>query len=791
MNDRMANSKWEFTWKKLRRFLFVSGICCVAVATAIANNITLINVKLTGQDAAKHYTIVQFDIRWENSWRTSSAPFNSDAAWVFVKFRVRGGVWQHATINNTGYNAPTGSAITPVSDGTGAFIYRDADGTGTFSATGVQLRWNYGVNGVADNATLDVKVYAIEMLYVPTGAFAVGSGGSESGHFYKYPTPTNSYQVSGEEAITVGTSTDNLFYTNAAKNADQAGPIPAAYPKGFSSFYCMKYEISQQAYVNFLNTLTYMQQATRTKSTPNSPIGTKALCDDSAFRNGIVTMTPGVSSTIPAVYACNLNGNETYNELDDGQDIVCNYLGWADVAAYLDWSGLRPMTELEFEKACRGSLSPVPNEYAWGNTTVFGTAYNVDSPGTSGEVVSNPGSGIYGNANYSKTSNLIAGPLRGGNFATSISNRIVSGATFYGIMDMCGNVCERTVTVGNETGRAFTGHHGNGTLDGTGNADVVSWPGADAVGAGFRGGGWTGSESDMQISYREYAALAVDSRTDQSYGGRGVRSAPYDNLAFDPLMVPVAGGTFTARSTSTTISSFNIDKYEITYDKWKTVAAWGATHGYTDLFAGQNGYNAVETNNPVTMVSWYDAVKWCNARSQKDGLIPVYYTSSSFVDTSIYKTGMKDIQNTMVNWTANGYRLPTEAEWEFAAKGGIRAQSPTAYKNSGSNTIDEVAWYSTNSDNTTHPVGTKMMNELGIYDMSGNAWEWCWDWYGNTYPSGGTSNPQGPSATQTYRVLRGGSFYYYDYACRSAVRTYDYPYNRFGYLGVGFRCVQD
>jgi formylglycine-generating enzyme required for sulfatase activity len=250
-------------------------------------------------------------------------------------------------------------------------------------------------------------------------------------------------------------------------------------------------------------------------------------------------------------------------------------------------------------------------------------------------------------------------------------------------------------------------------------------------------------------------------------------------------MVTVAGGTFTAGSTLVTISSFKIDKYEVTYELWADVRTWALTHGYTDLVAGQNGYSPSGTNNPVTTVNWYDIVKWCNARSEKDGLTPVYCTDNT--QGTIYRTGQIDINLDAVKWTANGYRLPTEAEWEFAARGGTSSQG---YTYSGSNTIDNVAWYYSNSGTTTHTVGTKSANELGIYDMSGNVWEWCWDWYGSTYPSGGTSDPKGPSTTQTSRLLRGGSFVNDESYCRVGLRSGLDPDGRYGY-GFGFRCAQD
>lgn len=252
-----------------------------------------------------------------------------------------------------------------------------------------------------------------------------------------------------------------------------------------------------------------------------------------------------------------------------------------------------------------------------------------------------------------------------------------------------------------------------------------------------------------------------------------------------PGMVTVAGGTFKASSTVVTISGFKIDNYEVTYELWTDVRAWASTHSYTDLAPGQNGYNPSGANNPVTMVNWYDIVKWCNARSEEDGLTPVYYTDNT--QSTIYRTGDLDINLDAVKWDANGYRLPTETEWEFAARGGNFTRGFTY---SGSNTVDNVAWYTGNSGNTTHTVGTKSANELGIYDMSGNAGEWCWDWYGSTYPSGGTTDPQGPSTTQTFRLLRGGFFIGEEITCTLATRSYDA--NGPSHRGIlGFRCVQD
>ncbi|MCX6162021.1 MAG: hypothetical protein NTV87_11920, partial [Ignavibacteriae bacterium] len=281
-------------------FLFMS-----VSHSLFANNISVTNFSFTGQNTTNHYIMVKFDISWENSWRTSSALNNWDAAWVFVKYRVGTGTWQHAWLNNTGHINPTGSTIStgllkPDSafnatnnPGLGAFIYRDAN---TFSKAGVQLRWNYGANGLNDNAVIDIRVYAIEQVYVPQGNFSIGSGGAESNHFYRsvYPDTaiTNTYPITGEGQITVGTAVNNLYMSGAGLGGDRLGPIPAAFPKGYYAFYCMKYELSQQEYVDFLNSLT-ANQASNRYSTAST-----------GYRYGI-SESGGIYSTTTPYLACN------------------------------------------------------------------------------------------------------------------------------------------------------------------------------------------------------------------------------------------------------------------------------------------------------------------------------------------------------------------------------------------------------------------------------------------------------------------------------------------------------
>ena len=183
--------------------------------SSYSNNISISNFSLTGQNATNHYTLIKFDISWDNSWRVSSPLNNWDAARVFVKYCIGGGEWRQSWLNNTGHFNPSGSTITAglldpalpfnptTNPGLGVFIYRDVNGTGKFSKSGVQLRWNYGDNGVDDNAIIDIRVYAIKQVYIPQGSFDLGSGRTEDGAFYKYPTMANSYQITSEDAIIV------------------------------------------------------------------------------------------------------------------------------------------------------------------------------------------------------------------------------------------------------------------------------------------------------------------------------------------------------------------------------------------------------------------------------------------------------------------------------------------------------------------------------------------------------------------------------------------------------------
>jgi sulfatase modifying factor 1 len=252
-------------------------------------------------------------------------------------------------------------------------------------------------------------------------------------------------------------------------------------------------------------------------------------------------------------------------------------------------------------------------------------------------------------------------------------------------------------------------------------------------------------------------------------------------------MVTVTGGNFTFGLYKVTISSLYMDKYEVTYQQWGVIRDWASSHGYTDISLGGGGYNprgGINPSAPVIDLYWYDMVKWCNARSENEGLSPVYYTDST--QSTIYKTGKVDITNTCAKWSANGYRLPTEAEWQFAAQGGTKSKGFTY---SGANSFDSVGWYKGNLGDSTHTVGQKAPNELGIYDMTGNVAESCWDMWSDFPISSNTVDPKGASTWQgyQYRVLRGGS---YDVATSNCPATLRTGWNPKVMNFIGFRCVR-
>ncbi len=442
----------------MKKIFILTSLFALGLLATKANNIQVANVALSDQNTASQFSLVNFDVSWENSWRTITNEANYDGAWIFVKFRKKSSnLWQHATINATGSTVPAGSVIQTSADGKGVWIYQalpNADFTGNVNYTGAKIRWNYGADSVLNTDSVEIRVFAAEMVYVPAGLFRVGSGGAETNHFFEGST-NNPYKVASEAAITISNTAGNLYYSNDnGIGGDLGGPLPASFPKGYKAFWIMKYEASQQQYVDFLNNLDVARANNR-------------------YTAGAITGThPNLTAAHP--------------------ERAMNGISVTDVLAFSDWAGMRPFTELEYEKACRGfNQAATPNEYPWGNTTISATTVLVNT-GADNESANN------GNANYN---NSVGTPVRTGIYATSASTRESSGGTFYGIMEMAGNVKEVTIGVGNAAGRAFTAVNGDGNLDMNGDANVSGWPGTSA-GYSLRGGYYAEAPTLLRVSDR-------------------------------------------------------------------------------------------------------------------------------------------------------------------------------------------------------------------------------------------------------------------------------------------------
>ena len=506
-------SELEKTVKKYSSLLFALFV----TTNIIANNVEVNNVSLTGQNTTNDTKLIEFDVSWENSWRTSASPFNWDAVWVFAKYRLTTNVnWHHATLasNVSDHTPASGSRIETVSDGLGVFISRDADGSGNNNFLDTRLMWNYGTDGLSDADSVEICVFAIEMVYVPAGGFTLGDGnGSEtSTDAFELEPDTNDYvaiSTSLSETLETNSGTDDNILRYNGLRLDGDGGIDesndgfvdhANFPVGYNAFYCMKYEISQGQFVEFANHINSGQ--------------TNIISATTSSRQNITGSGSSWASTTP---------NRAHGT------------GYPPLAAYLDWAGLRPMTETEFEKACRGTNTSLYEEYAWGSTNISTTSYTLGFDGTASESITNISTGT-GNAVYNTTH--AAGVARCGIFAAGSPNhtREETGGSFYGIMELSGNLHECVVILGDVAGRDFDGSHGDGEVSINGYADNLGWPGYDSStsdndgspgdGWGYRGGGENSVAARLSVSDRQLTNTHTTGTTSASYGGRGVRTAP-------------------------------------------------------------------------------------------------------------------------------------------------------------------------------------------------------------------------------------------------------------------------
>lgn len=405
-------------------------ILCLFLGLLLKTSTNAGNLLITAVNATA--TDVTFTISMQYSWNVvgvPSSPNNWDAAWVFIKYAdCTSGVlnWQHLPLSiNPADHSVTGGVlqVDPVADGMGVFIRRSAPG----SNTTVPITGNVSLkmNPALASSNYQFKVFGIEMVSIPAGNFQIGDGWS-SGTFNSIDI-TNALQTGG-----IATASVTLGGTGTT-----VGTLPATYPMGYNNFYCMKYNITTQEWLDFFNTISYDAQAANVHSgSPSNPIGTN---NGTGTSIALTISVQGSALTVPKTPA-------TYTSATAVNTAVYTWK-FAAFLAFMDWAALRPMTTMEFEKLSRGTLPRVQGEFVWG---------------TSGAGGAGPG------------------------LAT---NRVTACASYYGVLylsqpNYAGQLVVNTTNQASDGGSAYTGALGDGTLSAAGTHNVANWPHITNVGGG-------------------------------------------------------------------------------------------------------------------------------------------------------------------------------------------------------------------------------------------------------------------------------------------------------------------
>ena len=465
-----------------------------------SNNLAISGVSRTGADR----DVITATISWENSWNVIGIPQNHDAVWLFIKFREceAGGEWSHALLSTDMSDHTISSGITwaqPITNAdrfgvagnhnTGVMIRRSDYGIGNISSQNISLKVVGSTNGSLLNSAVeyDIKVLGVEMVYIPEGSFYVGDGSSSNFLHTPGTSPKLPYKVNSEESVTIGHVGTRTVTLNAS------------FPKGYAAFYYMKYEITQGQYRDFLNTI------------PVNAALNRAYIYDSYM------------------YHMYLDGGVYKGRYPDR---AMNYMSYRDLLSYLDWAALRPPTEMEFEKACRGPLDFVSGEFAWGTNTYI-EAINISGTVSGSEICTDSAANLhfYGADPYCRGGSFgtrAQGPLEVGIFARdTTTGRVETGAAYYALMEMSGNVWERCVQVNiNETSPSstpsnYTGIWGDGILSSDGSYNTIGWNSAEYY--VFKGGSFSNDIYRQRVSDRYYVNYTSQDSRDNNSGGRGCR----------------------------------------------------------------------------------------------------------------------------------------------------------------------------------------------------------------------------------------------------------------------------
>ncbi|MCD4780413.1 MAG: formylglycine-generating enzyme family protein [Candidatus Omnitrophica bacterium] len=509
--------------------LLSSGHSCYA------NNLNITNVTLTERNPSAGTVVVEFDVSWENSWRTK---INHDAVWLTVRLYK-----STVTPTNKILSPLTESGLNPQGIYTGSTsqveLYVPADKWGVFirpaaygkfstiTAEAVQLTIDYGTAGFSSSDDVYVSLMGVEMVLVPSGTFFAGDFDSSTAALDQGTADSDPWVISNDLMINVTNPSNNgyRYVSNNNPGEDPTGAtftISSAFPVGYYAFYVMKYEITEGQWIEFINAL------------PSNSARLNRDITDSAHKNTDSVINRNTVTCSGSPLSCS----------SSRPNRSLSFITWMDLASFLDWMALRPMSELEFEKLSRGPLLAETSEFAWGDTNITSATTISAGDEVGNETITTTGANAHfnnmtltgGDTGYG--TGYTQGPLRGGIFATGQSTRETSGATYYGVLDVSGNLRERVVTFGNASGRLFDGSHGDGDLTTVsgyeGNATNSDWPGMDtntargvtgANGSGFRGGAWDSQSSGdlLRVSDRTEAALSTTSAFNNA-GGRGVRT---------------------------------------------------------------------------------------------------------------------------------------------------------------------------------------------------------------------------------------------------------------------------
>jgi formylglycine-generating enzyme required for sulfatase activity len=594
---------------KAKKNLFMAFLSLFLMAATNASNISINTVPKIEIQTGDQWATITFDISWDNSWRTSK-PANHDAAWIFVKC-WDGEKWNHVYLDtianatgiivssgsnyqagNTGAKAGGGALAYYVSnkDSTvtncpmeielgysqvqynwgavnpaearkkgvvGVFLRRSVLGEGNINVRGVVLPWTFTRQGFTADDDLVVKVFAIEMVYVPTGNFYLGAGQGSTAANNPGAFSANStnigypYQVTSAGPIIAANAAGSLWaLANIA-----AGTIPNTFPNGYNSFYIMKYELTQGAYADFLNSIT---EAQANGNINNGPIANMVEYSGAMYPHGNATIknTGNIYNRRNAVVLkikfpnpvfgvdgdqngiADVNGAATASsptqpatiQNNDGQNVALIYARYSFLCSYADWAGLRPMTELEYEKACRGSQDAKADEFAWGASSIserpmtrnaitnnwariaynVSPGYNANSPDVTflsiglanertdkntynhaislhtaltqlsdngawwGAAGANNCHTVNSTRTWKSRKQYLVEPVRVGMLADGGTNRQSAGATYWGVMNMSDNAREPVINAGSAAGRVFLEMHGDGQLQPNGMSNVGS-----------------------------------------------------------------------------------------------------------------------------------------------------------------------------------------------------------------------------------------------------------------------------------------------------------------------------